>query len=189
MRRCLAGLGALLSFVLLAPAEAQAQADLALTKTVSDATPNVGDTVTFTITLTNAGPVSAAGVTVTDLLPAGLTFVSATPSQGTYISATGVWTVGTVTTATPQTLLIAAQLVSPNVQTNTAAITASGQVDPNLANNTAIASVMSGRPPMRSQPSTPSTSPAQAVVAIPRPNVRRRPSRLPYRPPRNAPVP
>ena len=56
------------------------------------------------MTLTNNGPATATNVTVTDLLPAGLTFVSATPSQGTYDSATGVWAVGTVTTGRPLTL-------------------------------------------------------------------------------------
>jgi uncharacterized repeat protein (TIGR01451 family) len=108
-----------------APA-AFAQADLGLTKTVSNASPNVGDTITFTVTLQNSGPASATGVTVTDLLPPGLTFVSATPSQGTYSSGTGAWTVGTVTTVTPQTLAIQAMVASPAAQTNTATITASG---------------------------------------------------------------
>ena len=79
-------------------------ADLSVTKTVSDATPNVGDQITFTVTLTNQGPDTATGVQVTDLLPAGLTFVSATPSQGSYDSATGLWTVGTVSPGVPQTL-------------------------------------------------------------------------------------
>ena len=51
---------------------------------MSNPTPNVGDTITFTVTLTNNGPNAATSVQVTDLLPAGLTFVSATPSQGTY---------------------------------------------------------------------------------------------------------
>ena len=49
-------------------------ADLSVTKTVSNATPNVGDQITFTVTLSNQGPDAATGVQVTDLLPAGLTF-------------------------------------------------------------------------------------------------------------------
>ena len=63
-----------------------------MTKTVSNPTPNVGDQITFTVTLSNQGPDAATGVQVTDLLPAGLTFVSATPSQGTYNNVSGVWT-------------------------------------------------------------------------------------------------
>ena len=65
--------------------ETPQQADLALTKTVSDPTPNVGDTITFTVTLTNSGPDAATGVHgAPTCCPPGLTFVSATPSQGTY---------------------------------------------------------------------------------------------------------
>lgn len=131
---------ALALFVL--PAAAQAvpqQADLALANSVSNATPNVGDTITYTVTLTNNGPDDATNVTVGDPLPSGLTFVSATPSQGNYDSNTGGWTVGTVTTSTPQTLMITARVTSPNAQTDTAAITAADQSDPNTANNAASA--------------------------------------------------
>src|SRR5207253_151640 len=63
--------------------ETPQQADLALTKAVSNATPNVGDVISFTLTLTNAGPDAATNVLVTDLLPAGLTFESYLASQGT----------------------------------------------------------------------------------------------------------
>src|SRR5262249_10754501 len=76
--------------------ETPQQADLALTKSVSNARPNVGDTITFTVTLSNKGPDAATGVAVTDLLPGGLTFVSATPGQGVYSGSTGLWTVGTL---------------------------------------------------------------------------------------------
>src|SRR5262249_32824978 len=76
--------------------ETPQQADLALAKTVSNVAPNVGNTITFTVTLTNLGPDAATHVSVTDLLPPGLNLVGATPSQGSYNAVTGVWTVGTV---------------------------------------------------------------------------------------------
>src|SRR4029077_5132386 len=69
-------------------------ADIRVTKSVNDATPAVGNKVTFTITARNLGPDNATGVQVRDVLPAGVTFVSATPSQGTYTVGTGVWDIG-----------------------------------------------------------------------------------------------
>jgi uncharacterized repeat protein (TIGR01451 family) len=113
------------------------QADLALNKTVNNATPNVGDTITFTVTLTNIGPDAATNVTVADGLPAGLTLIHAAPSQGTY--AAGVWTVGTVNPKAVLTLELTARVVSGNPVTNTAKITHADQFDPVLSNNQATA--------------------------------------------------
>ncbi len=110
-------------------------ADLAVTKTVDNATPSLGDTVIFTITINNLGPDNATSVTVQDLLPAGLQFVSATPSGGTYDQTTGIWTVGTVVTAMPQSLVIQAIVVTTGTLTNIATITHSDQYDPNPTNN------------------------------------------------------
>ena len=45
-------------------------ADLRVEKTVNDATPNVGDTITFTVTVTNDGPDTATGIQLTDTFPA-----------------------------------------------------------------------------------------------------------------------
>src|SRR5262249_41956304 len=64
------------------------QANLAVNKTVSNTRPNVGDIITFTVTLADNGPNSATGVQVTDVLPAGVTLVAAAPSRGTYAPAT-----------------------------------------------------------------------------------------------------
>ena len=51
--------------------------DLELEKTTSATVVNVGDIVTFTVTVTNTDPnILAPGVEVTDPVPAGLTFVS-----------------------------------------------------------------------------------------------------------------
>ncbi|MGY2701029.1 putative repeat protein (TIGR01451 family) [Nocardioides sp. HB32] len=46
-------------------------------KTVDDATPRVGDVITYTLTVTNTGAANAHDVVVTDALPSGVTFVSA----------------------------------------------------------------------------------------------------------------
>jgi uncharacterized repeat protein (TIGR01451 family) len=111
-------------------------ADLYLAKTVDNPTPHVGDTITFTITLTNLGSDAATNVVVKDLLPAGLAFVSAIASEGVYDHATGIWSVGTVAPGTPQTLQISATVIAATPATNTTAITHSDQFDPDLSNNT-----------------------------------------------------
>src|SRR5262249_22205467 len=87
-------------------------ADLAVRKTVSNPTPNVRDTFTFTVTLTNNGPDTATGVQVTDVLPANLALLQALPSQGTYNPGTGLWTVGTVDTSAPRTLILRVRLLA-----------------------------------------------------------------------------
>ena len=66
-------------------------ADLSLTKTVDDATPAEGDTVIYTVSVFNSGPGPATVVQLMDLLPAGVTYVSAAPTQGTYDSVSGDW--------------------------------------------------------------------------------------------------
>ncbi len=85
-------------------------ADLSLTKTVDNATPNDGDVVNFTITVKNDGPHSATGLEVTDVLPTGLDFNSATASQGSYDHNTGIWTVGTLAANATATLQIATKV-------------------------------------------------------------------------------
>jgi uncharacterized repeat protein (TIGR01451 family) len=62
---------------------APASADLSITKTTPSQTAPIGGTITYTITVTNAGPSAATGVVVTDTIPASLQLVTATPSQGT----------------------------------------------------------------------------------------------------------
>src|SRR5262249_6325455 len=88
--------------------ETPPEADLAVTKDVHNSHPNVGDAVTFTVRLTDNGPDPATNVTVQASLPAGLVFVSAMRSQGTYNPATGVWAVGPVGTQFARTLKIVA---------------------------------------------------------------------------------
>ena len=57
------------------------QADLSLTKTVNNTSPNVGNNIIYTINVSNAGPSTATNVEVKDVLPAGLQFVSSSDFQ------------------------------------------------------------------------------------------------------------
>src|SRR5262249_10199221 len=57
------------------------RADLAVTKT-GPASVTAGQTFTYTVTVTNNGPSPTQEARIADTLPAELTFVSATPSQG-----------------------------------------------------------------------------------------------------------
>jgi len=72
--------------------EVASDADLSLAMSVNDATPSIGDTITYTLTLTNSGPLDVSGVSVEDALPSGVTYVSDN-GGGAYNSGTGIWTV------------------------------------------------------------------------------------------------
>ena len=85
-------------------------ADLALMKVVDDPTSEVGQTITYTITVTNNGPDAATGVEVLDLLPPGVTYQSSSPSVGTYNSLTGLWGLGSIANGSIATLLILATI-------------------------------------------------------------------------------
>lgn len=107
-------------------------ADLSLSKSVSNSSPAAGATISYTLSVTNAStsPNSASGVTVRDLLPTGVTYVSDN-GGGAYSSATGNWTVGTLTAGQTKTLTIT---VTVNASagatvTNTAEVTASSITD------------------------------------------------------------
>lgn len=68
--------------------------DLSLVKTVDNASPKRGDTVNYTITVTNSSIHEATGVEVQDLLPSGISYFN--HSGGTYDNNTGIWDVGSV---------------------------------------------------------------------------------------------
>ena len=119
-------------------------ADLAITKTLGTSPLVAGQPATFTIGVTNNGPQTGTGVTVTDAVPAGLTNVQATPSAGSC-------TVGAAISCALPDLVVGASAtitvtgtVSPSFEpgaalTNTASV-AGSRFDINRANNTATAS-------------------------------------------------
>jgi uncharacterized repeat protein (TIGR01451 family) len=116
-------------------------ADVAITKSVSNATPAVGTNVTFTVTAHNLGPDPTTVLVVNDLLPAGVTFVSAVASAGTYTPGTGVWDIGALAVGSTATLQITVRVTGTTAATNTATRVSTTPVDPNAANDTASSTV------------------------------------------------
>ena len=116
-----------------------ASADLAITKT-GPANVLSGSTVTYTLSVTNNGPSDAATLTVTDTLPAGITFVSA---NGTGWACSNVGNVSVTCTraalaagvaAPPITVVVTAPAANGTI-TNVADVTAATP-DPDPTNNT-----------------------------------------------------
>lgn len=80
--------------------------DIVIDKSVDDETPSMGDTINYTVEVTNNGPADAEGVVIVDMLPAGVTYVGDTPSKGTYTEATGIWAIGDLANGETVTLMI-----------------------------------------------------------------------------------
>jgi uncharacterized repeat protein (TIGR01451 family) len=115
--------------------------DLALDKTVDDTSAAIGDTITYTIVVSNAGPADATGVEVEDDLPKGLDFVSAKADRGAFDDATGIWTVGDLDAGDEATLTLRARItqVAGPALTNLAAVASLDQTDETPANDEAEA--------------------------------------------------
>ncbi len=117
--------------------------DLTITKTPNQGPPyGTGGALTYTISVANAGPSAASTVTVTDILPAGTTFVSATPSQGSCSGTTTVTcNLGTLNAAGSATIALSLTLPStPGVVSNTASVNTTSP-EANTANNSSTSSI------------------------------------------------
>jgi len=130
------------------------ETDLGISKSANPISLSVGQTTTFTLTISNSGPAQATAATVIDGLPAGLgslAFVSAGGSNAsttlTSSNITGTTFTGTVTIPVNQTLtiLIRATALANGAPVNQAIVAApSSAVDANLTNNISTATVVIG---------------------------------------------
>ena len=117
-------------------------ADLSLTKSVSNAAPAFGASINYVLSVTNASAstLTATGVTVQDTLPAGFNFTSAS-GFGSYNSGTGVWTVGSIPPGTTRTLTITGTVAATAGAsvTNIAQVSASSAFDPDSTPGNGVA--------------------------------------------------
>lgn len=117
--------------------------DLMVTKTVNNATPTVGNNLTFTIVAKNNGAGDATGVKVTEQLPTGYTYVSSTATAGIFDNVTGIWTIGNLANGANATLTITATVKTSGIYANTATITGN-ETDSDLTNNSSTSTPIPG---------------------------------------------
>ncbi len=124
------------------------------------ATGNVGDNITYTITYGNSGNANATSLQITDPLPPGTAFVSAT-GGGLLSGGNIIWNLGTLNAGvTGQTVTLTVSLMAPGTITNENYTIAAAQVAP--VTGSPVQTEASG-----TLPSPTALPPASAPIALP----------------------
>ena len=125
--------------------------DLAVTQSDAPDPVNVGALETYTVTVQNNGPSNATGVTLTDTLPAAITYVGTTPSQGSCVpaGATVTCSLGTIANGASATVTVQLRPTAGAGATivNTAGV-AANETDTNAANDSKAESTTVNHPPV-----------------------------------------
>lgn len=151
-------------------------ANLSITKTGSPDPVIVNQMLTYTVTVTNIGPDDATNVVVTDTLPAGAVFESATPDQGVCNEAGGAVSCSLGTVMTGNSVII--QIVITPTVVGTASnnvVVAGDENDPDPDDNSDDENTqVDPEPPLptptvppSAPPSGPPGSPDGSVTSIP----------------------
>ena len=116
----------------------RAAADLSVTKSDSPDPVSKGAALTYSIVVTNNGPGSAAGVQLSDSLPANVQFVSAASTAGScaQTGSTVACNLGNLSNGASVTVTLIVTPKKAGTLTNTVHVSSSAS-DPNEANNTA----------------------------------------------------
>ena len=136
------------------------EADLSITKTAAPSPLGLGQTVTYTLVVSNVSSFVAAGVVVTDALPAEVTFVSASSTNCMLVGNDVICTLGPLASGASTTITILGTADVAGLSTNTASVPA--EHDINSANNTDSAVV-----DIRGNPVATDTSPNTDMVDVP----------------------
>lgn len=133
---------------LVALTSAAQTANLSVSKSVQG-TPSVGVNFSYTVTVVNNGPNTATGVTVTDVLPPGVNFVTTGSTAGcTSNGGTVTCPVGTLNSGGSFVVTIVANSTVSGAVTNVAGVIAN-EADATMTNNSASVSttISGGSPP------------------------------------------
>jgi uncharacterized repeat protein (TIGR01451 family) len=162
-------------------------ADLSIVKSDEPDPVAVGNTLRYTLVIANAGPDDAQNVVVTDTLPAGVTLISVTPSQGQCADTT--CNLGTIAVGGQASIVV---VVRVNNGTAGPLLNSTGvssdTPDPNPSNNTdeELTNISSTLPPTSTPTPTPTPTPKPKEPS--KPHASPQPTATPTTPP-SLPVP
>ncbi len=161
-------------------------ADLAVVKTDGSPTYTAGAAISYTITVSNAGPSTATSLTLTDALPAAILSPVYTPSAGSYDPVSGAWTGISLAAGGSLTLTVSGTVSSTATGdlVNTATVAPpAGTTDPDPTDDTAtdtdtpnpiadLAVVKTAAPAVDAGRTSPTPSPSPTTVRVRRPTPR-----------------
>jgi uncharacterized repeat protein (TIGR01451 family) len=116
-------------------------ADVSVTQALTPESAAIGDLVTVTVTVSNAGPDTATAVEIGHVLPTGLRVRDYALSQGTYATSTGRWAIGAIRAGTSVTATVRAEVVAPGLLASIAVLLSHGEHDPQHENDTSLVTV------------------------------------------------
>jgi uncharacterized repeat protein (TIGR01451 family) len=109
--------------------------DISVSKSVDKAVAMLGETVRYELRVANEGTGAVSGVVISDVLNAGVSFLSSTASVGSYDATTKRWTIGNLAVGQVATLSIEVRVLAPGVWFNEAALVAINEDDTNPSND------------------------------------------------------
>ena len=115
--------------------------DVGIVKSANVTTVTVGQVFSYTLLITNHGPGTATGVTVTDPLPPTFALINASSTQGSCSGTTTViCTLGTLANGASATITLQGQVTASGMLNNTATVTIN-EADGVVANNTSVVGI------------------------------------------------
>ncbi|QHI37594.1 hypothetical protein IMCC3317_29740 [Kordia antarctica] len=113
--------------------------DLGIEKVVDINMPSIGETIQFTITITNNSNLDATNIIVEEMLPNGYEYVSHMTTVGLYDNISQLWTLSTLTAGSSATLTINVTVLRADNYMNVVQILSQAQTDLDSTNNSAEA--------------------------------------------------